>query len=198
MASLESPALDQLFLAARTHNVWLDRPVADDTLRRIYELARMGPTAANTSPLRMVFVRTHEGKEKLRPALSAGNVDKTMAAPVTAIVAYDSEFYRHMGRLFPVPGRDMKATFEAMPVEQRTQSALMNGSLQGGYVILAARALGLDCGPMGGFDKAKVDALFLTGTTWKSNFLVNLGYGDASKLFPRNPRFDFEEATQLV
>lgn len=195
---VSSELLDQLFLQARTHNVWLDRPVGDDVLRRLYELARMGPTMANSGPMRLVFVRTAEGKERLKPCLSPGNVDKTMAAPVTAIVAYDVAFHEHMDRLFPVPGRDMKGHFGGMPETVREPLAMMNGSLQGGYLMLAARALGLDCGPMGGFDKAKVNEAFLAGTSWRANFLCNLGYGDPTKLHPRNPRFEVDEVVRFA
>ncbi|HEY5146566.1 MAG TPA: malonic semialdehyde reductase [Polyangiaceae bacterium] len=196
MSALDPLVLDQLFLQARTYNGWLDRPVDDATLRRIYELARMGPTAANTSPMRLVFVKSRDAKERLRPALSAGNVDKTMAAPATAIVAYDLEFHEQMPKLFPA--RDMKSAFAAMPPEGRKDHASMNGALEGAYVIVAARALGLDCGPMGGFDRAKVDATFLEGTSWRSLFLVNIGYGDPAKVFPRNPRLEFGEAARIA
>ncbi|MBN8230418.1 malonic semialdehyde reductase [Corallococcus macrosporus] len=193
--ALDTDALEQLFIEARTHSGWQDRPVTDETLRRIYELARMAPTAVNSQPVRLVFVKSREAKERLKPALSPGNVDKTMQAPVTAIVAYDTNFHEQMPKLFP--SRDMKSVFAAQTPEAREQSAFLNGSLQAGYVILAARALGLDCGPMGGFDKAKVDAAFLQGTGWKSNILLNLGYGDAAKLFPRNPRLSFEDACRI-
>ncbi|RKH32791.1 malonic semialdehyde reductase [Corallococcus sicarius] len=193
--ALDASTLEQLFTEARTHNGWLDQPVTDDTLRRLYELARMAPTAANSQPVRLVFVKGREAKEKLKPTLAPGNVDKTMQAPVTVIVAYDTAFHEQMPKLFP--SRDMKSVFAAQSPEVREQGAFMNSSLQGGYLILAARALGLDCGPMGGFDKAKVDAAFLEGTGWKSNFLLNLGYGDAQKLFPRNPRLAFEDACRI-
>ncbi|MGE6762683.1 malonic semialdehyde reductase [Corallococcus interemptor] len=193
--ALDTDALEQLFTEARTHSGWQDRPVTDETLRRIYELARMAPTAVNSQPVRLVFVRSREAKEKLKPALSPGNVDKTMQAPVTVIVAYDTNFHEQMPKLFP--SRDMKSVFAAQTPEAREQAAFLNGTLQAGYVILAARALGLDCGPMGGFDKAKVDAAFLQGTGWKSNILLNLGHGDPAKLFPRNPRLAFEDACRL-
>ncbi|NPD26615.1 malonic semialdehyde reductase [Corallococcus sp. AB004] len=193
--ALDTDALEQLFTEARTYPGWQDRPVTDETLRRIYELARMAPTAVNSQPVRLVFVRSREAKERLKPALSPTNVDKTMQAPVTVIVAYDTAFHEQMPKLFP--SRDMKSVFAAQTPEAREQAAFMNGTLQGGYVILAARALGLDCGPMGGFDKAKVDEAFLQGTGWKSNFLINLGYGDPAKLFPRNPRLSFEDACRL-
>jgi 3-hydroxypropanoate dehydrogenase len=194
--ALDPETLARLFTEARTHNAWLDRPVTQETLRQVYELARMAPTAVNSQPLRLVFVTSREAKERLKPALSPGNVDKTMQAPATAIVAFDTAFHEQMPKLFPA--RDMKSVFAAMTPEAREQSAFMNGTLQAAYVILAARALGLDCGPMGGFDKAKVDEAFLQGTGWKSNLLVNLGYGDREKLFPRNPRLSFEDAARIV
>jgi 3-hydroxypropanoate dehydrogenase len=193
---LNSEALDTLFRNARTHNVWLPDPVSDHLLRQIYDLMKWGPTSANSSPARIAFLRTPQAKERLKPALMAANVDKTMQAPVTAIVAYDSKFYDHVPKLFPNnPG--MREKFSSSPELIQT-TAMRNGSLQGGYFILAARAMGLDCGPMSGFDNAKVDAEFFPSSSWKSNFLCNLGYGDHSKLFPRNVRLDFEEACQLL
>ncbi|MGA9528244.1 MAG: malonic semialdehyde reductase [Terriglobales bacterium] len=183
--------LDQLFREARTHNAWLPKPVTVETLRKIYELARFGPTSANTSPARFVFLTTTAAKERLRPALSPGNVEKTMSAPVTAIVAWDTEFHEKLPKLFPQ--RDMRAMF-AGNRDLIDETAFRNSSLEGGYFILAARALGLDCGPMSGFDQNKVNAEFFPGGKWKANFLCNLGYGDRGKLFPRNPRLDFEEA----
>ena len=195
MSALEDAALRQLFLDARTHMNWLDRPVSDELLHQLYDLARMGPTATNSSPFRVVFVKSAAGKEKLKPALSPTNVDKTMNAPATAIVAWDSAFPEQMPRLFP--GRDLKTMLSALPAEKRERMGLQSGTLQGGYLILAARALGLDCGPMAGFDNARVDEAFFAGSTWKSNFLLNLGYGDASKLHPRLPRLDFAEAARI-
>ncbi|WP_434387138.1 malonic semialdehyde reductase [Melittangium boletus] len=192
---LDTATLNTLFADARTHNVWLDRPVEDALLQRLYELARMGPTSMNTQPLRLVFVKSPEARQRLKPALSAGNVDKTMSAPVTAIVAYDSRFHEQMHKLFPA--RDVKPMFQAMPEENVRKMAYMNSSLQGGYLIVAARGLGLDCGPMAGFDNAKVDETFFPDGQWKSNFLLNLGYGDASKLHPRGPRLDFAEACRI-
>jgi 3-hydroxypropanoate dehydrogenase len=193
---LSFEAIDQLFLEARTHTVWLDQPVTDETLRAVYDLMKCGPTSMNCSPARILFLRTQEAKERLRPALMAANVDKTMAAPATAIVGFDLKFYEHLSKLFPhhKGARDMFANSPDLA----QISAMRNGTLQGGYFILAARALGLDCGPMSGFDNAKVDAEFFAGESIKSNFLCNLGYGDASKLFPRNPRLDFEEACKLI
>ncbi|MBK9032199.1 MAG: malonic semialdehyde reductase [Myxococcales bacterium] len=193
---LSDDALAQLFLSARTHNVWQARPVEDGQLQRIYELARMAPTAANSQPLRVVFVKSPEAKARLRPALSAGNVDKTMAAPVTAIVAFDTAFHEHMGTLFPHnPGTGAAMTAMAEPA--RTTFLYRNGSLQGAYLMLAARALGLDCGPMSGFDAAKVDAAFFADGRWRSNFLCNLGYGDDAKVHPRAPRLDFADACRI-
>ena len=193
--TLDPAALDTLFRQARTHTRWTDEPVTDDHLRALFDLLKWGPTSANCSPARFLFVRTPEGKEKLRPALSAGNVDKTMAAPATAIVAYDPKFYDQLPTLFPhADARGWFAGNEALAEE----TAFRNGSLQGGYLILAARALGLDCGPMSGFDRAKVDEAFLAERGWKSNFLVNIGHGDASVLHPRSPRLSFDEASLLV
>jgi 3-hydroxypropanoate dehydrogenase len=195
MPELDASVLDQLFLKAHTHNGWLDRPVSDETIHRLYDLMRMGPTSANMTPVRLVFVKSREAKERLKPALNASNVDKTMAAPVTAIVSYDPNFHEQLPRLFP--GRDMKGAFASMPEAARQHVAVLNGALQGGYLILAARALGLDCGPMAGFDRAKVDAAFLAELSWKSLFLLNLGYGDATQVHPRNPRLDFAEAARI-
>jgi 3-hydroxypropanoate dehydrogenase len=201
---LSNEALDLLFHEARTHNAWLDKPVADDLLIRLYELMEVGPTSANSCPARVLFLRTPEAKKRLLPALHAANVDKTMNAPVTAIIGYDLKFYEQTPRLFPhFPGmRDMFVN--APPVAEIT--AIRNGSLQGGYFILAARALGLDCGAMSGFDNGKVDAEFFSPSAGnppefvqvKSNFLCNLGYGDHSKLFPKNPRLAFNEAARLL
>src|SRR5690349_4384959 len=179
--AVDNEALDVLFRKARTHNVWLDKPVDDALLRQVYDLARMGPTSANMCPMRIVFVKSREAKEKLRPALDPGNVAKTMAAPVTAIIAMDVHFYEKLPKLFPHV--DAKAWFKDLPENVLEYTALRNGSLQGAYLMLAARSLGLDCGPMSGFDNAKVDAAFFAGTTVKSNFLCNLGYGDKAKLY---------------
>jgi 3-hydroxypropanoate dehydrogenase len=193
--TLDPAALDTLFRQARTHTKWTDEPVSDDHLRALFDLLKWGPTSANSSPARFLFVRTPQGKEKLRPALSAGNVDKTMAAPATAIVAYDPKFYDQLPTLFPhADARSWFAGNEALAEE----TAFRNGSLQGAYLIVAARALGLDCGPMSGFDRAKVDEAFLAERGWRSNFLVNIGHGDASALHPRAPRLGFDEACLLV
>jgi 3-hydroxypropanoate dehydrogenase len=193
-APLDDRALDQLFRAARTQNKWQDRPVPDAKLQELYELLKWGPTSANSSPARFVFVRTPEGKAKLKEALSAGNLEKTMTAPVTVIVCYDSFFYDKLGQLFP--HADAKPWFTSSP-EFAEKTAFRNGSLQGAYLMMAARAIGLDVGAMSGFDNAKLDELFLAGTGWKSNFLVNLGYGDPAGLFPRSPRLSFDEAARL-
>lgn len=192
---LSDAALDQLFREARTHSAWLPQPVDDALLRQLYSLAAMGPTSANSSPGRFVFVKTAEAKEKLRPALSAGNVDKTMAAPVTVIVGMDLAFYENLPRLFP--HTDARSWFVGNEEAIRA-TAFRNASLQGAYLIMAARALGIDAGPMSGFDAAKVDDAFFAGTTIKSNFLVNLGYGDRSKLHARNPRLSFDEAARIA
>ena len=193
--TIDERALDQLFREARTHNKWQDRPVPDAKLRELYDLLKMAPTSANAGPGRFVFVRTPEGKAKLKPALSAGNLEKTMNAPVTVIVAHDTHFYDKLPVLFP-HAPDAKNWFTGS-ISFAEQTAFRNGSMQGAYLILAARAVGLDAGPMSGFDNAKVDEAFFAGTNWKSNFLVNLGYGDAEGLFPRNPRLDFEEAARF-
>jgi 3-hydroxypropanoate dehydrogenase len=208
---LNDDAKNILFREARTHSTWLDRPVEDDLLIQLYDLMKWGPTSANCCPARIFFLRTRAAKERLRPALMPTNIEKTMSAPVTALIAYDAKFYEQLPRLFPaVPA--MKEMF-AQSAELAASTALRNGSLQGAYFMLAARSLGLDCGPMSGFDNAKVDREFFpTPTTWagatagdflgdaslQSNFLCNLGYGDATKLYPRGPRLAFGEACQLL
>jgi 3-hydroxypropanoate dehydrogenase len=197
MATLDDATWNQLFLAARTHQGWIDRPVDDAVLRRLYEISRMAPTALNGQPMRLVFVRSREAKARLRPALGAGNAGKTMTAPVTAIVAYDSEFHTKLARLAPdVP--DAVKGVAGMEPEARRQMAQMSATLQAGYLILAARGLGLDCGPMSGFDAAKLDEEFFPDGKWKSFLLVNLGQGDPAKLNPRAPRLEFDEACQIV
>lgn len=193
--ALDDAALVTLFTEARTHNGWADKPVSDETLRALYDLTKMGPTSANCSPARFVFVRSAEAKEKLKPALSSGNLEKTMAAPVTVIAAIDAEFYEKLPELFP--HADARSWFTSSPAVAE-ETAFRNATLQAGYLILAARALGLDTGAMSGFDKGKVDAAFFAGTTWKSNFLINLGHGDPSKLFGRLPRLAFEDACVLA
>ncbi|CBA14872.1 malonic semialdehyde reductase [Xanthomonas albilineans] len=194
-AALHAAALDQLFRTARTQNAFLDKPVDEATLRALYDLVKWGPTGANGSPARFVFVTSPQGKEKLKPALSEGNLAKTLAAPVTVIVAHDEDFHEKLPYLFP--HTDAKSWFDG-PREGRSEVAFRNGSLQGAYLILAARALGLDAGPMSGFDNAKVDAAFFAGTTIKSNFLVNLGHGDPKGLYPRLPRLSFDEAARIA
>lgn len=192
---LDENALAQIFLAARTHSNWLARDVDDAVLRRIIDIAKMGPTSANCSPMRVIFVKSAEAKAKLSPLLDEGNRAKSMAAPVTAIIGSDLKFYDHLPKLFPhanaaswFKGHDQKIK----------DTAFRNGSLQGAYLIIAARALGLDCGPMSGFDNNAVDQVFFAGTATKSNFLCNLGYGDVSQLQPRSPRFAFDEMAQIV
>jgi 3-hydroxypropanoate dehydrogenase len=192
---LDDHALDVLFRHARTHSAFTAEPIGDDTLHRLYDLLKWGPTAANSCPARFVFVRSREAKERLRPALSPGNVDKTMAAPVTAIIGYDLEFYEQLPRLYP--HADARSWYAGKPAEYIRSNAMRSGTLQGAYLIVAARALGLDCGPMGGFDHAKVDAAFFSDGKVKSNFLCNLGHGDAARLHPRNPRLDFAEACRI-
>ena len=194
--SVSDDALDHLFRNARTYRAWLDRPVSEETLRRLYELSKWGPTSANGSPGRFLFIRSREAKERLRPILSPGNVEKTMAAPVTVVVAYDLRFYEKLPKLSPHNPR-MRDLFVSNPpfVEE---TARRNSSLQGAYLIIAARSLGLDCGPMSGFNNARLDEEFFGGGHIKSNFLCNLGYGDASKLHPREPRLEFNEACTIV
>jgi 3-hydroxypropanoate dehydrogenase len=195
---LDDNALDKILRDARTHNGWLPKPVTDDQLRAIHELMRWGPTSANSQPARIVFVRTREGREKLRPALSAGNTEKTMSAPVTAIVAYDTQFYEHLPKHFP---HDQTAItwFKSEGKEAvATATAFRNGTLQGAYLIVAARALGFDCGAMSGFNNAVVDEAFFPDGRFRSNFLCNIGYGDASKVFARSPRMTFDEACTLA
>jgi 3-hydroxypropanoate dehydrogenase len=192
---LDERALDQLFREARTHNGWLNRPVPEALLREAVELAKMGPTSANTSPMRVVFVRSEEGKARLKPALMPLNVEKTMQAPVTAIVGNDHGFPDLLPRLFP--HADAKSWFVGNDAFI-ADTAYRNATLQGAYLLLALRSLGLDTGPMSGVDYAKVDAEFFAGTQVRTNFLINIGYGDASKLFPRSPRLAFEEIARFV
>jgi 3-hydroxypropanoate dehydrogenase len=194
-APLPERCLDQIFHEARTHNKWLDRDIPDATLHELVNLLKLGPTSANSSPARFLFVKSRAAKERLKPHLSEGNRAKTMQAPVCTIIGYDLDFYEHLPKLFPhtnarswFAGKDSKI-FE---------TAFRNGTLQGAYLIIAARALGLDCGPMSGFDNAGVDREFFTGTNVKSNFLCSLGHGDASVLFPRSPRFGFDEMARII
>lgn len=194
-APLDPAALDQLFLKARTHNGWRPEPLPQDLLRRVYDVAKWGPTAANTNPARFVFVTSDEGRAKLSAASSAGNQAKILQAPCTVIVGYDLDFPDHHPRLFPaVP--NMLDGFKGTPGVE--PMAFRNSSLQGAYLIVAARALGLDCGPMSGFDNAKVDELFFAGTNIRSNFICSLGHGVDDKVYPRNPRLAFEEACSFA
>jgi 3-hydroxypropanoate dehydrogenase len=195
MTKLDAAALDLLFNEARTHNGWTDEPVDDADLVAALDLAKMGPTAANSQPLRVVFVKSAEAKAKLKPTLSPGNVDKTMAAPVTAIVAYDPKFYDLLPKLFP--HTDARSWFAGDPVGAEAV-ARMKATLQAAYLILALRGMGLDTGPMGGFDAAAADAAFFPEGGAKSVFLINIGHGDPSKLFGRSPRLDFAEMAKIV
>lgn len=192
---LDTDVLDLLFLKARSHNAWLDRDVSDDQLQRLYALLRQGPTSNNCCPARFVFVRSAEAKQRLLPALKGHNGAKMLQAPVTVIVAYDTRFFEHLPELFPI--YDAAAAYRDEPQAAQI-AALRNGSLQGAYLILAARALGLDCGPMSGFDNAQVDATFFADGRCKSNFLCSLGYGDASALRPAGPRLAFEEVCHVL
>jgi 3-hydroxypropanoate dehydrogenase len=192
---ISEEALDQLFRDARSHSAWVPEPVPVELLRKAYELARLGPTSANASPARFVFLTTPGAKARLKPALAPGNVEKTMAAPVTVIIAWDTEFHEKLPRLFP--HHDVRSHFVGNQA-LIDETAFRNSSLQAAYFMLAARALGLDCGPMSGFDASKVNAEFFPDGKWKVNLLCNLGYGDDSKLFPRNPRLEFEEASTIL
>ena len=193
---IAAECLNQIFLEARTHNKWQDKPVPDELLRQLVDIMKMGPTSANQSPARILFVKSAEAKERLAPHLSEGNRAKTMSAPVCAIIGYDLKFYEHLPKLFP--HTNAKSWFEGGPQEKIESSAFRNGTLQGAYFIIAARALGLDTGPMSGFDNAGVDREFFAGTSVKSNFLCSLGYGDLSGIFQRSPRFTFEEMAKII
>jgi 3-hydroxypropanoate dehydrogenase len=195
MPTIDSAALHQLFLDARTQNGWLDQPVTDAELERLYDLLKMAPTSANCSPARLLFVRSPEAKARLLPCVTPGNLEKTRAAPVTAIIGYDLLFHDKLPQLFP--HTDARSWFAGKP-DLIAATAFRNGTLQGGYLMLAARAIGLDCGPMSGFDNARVDAEFWAGTAVKTNFLCNLGHGDPSKLMPRSPRLRFDEACRIL
>lgn len=188
-------AVSILFTEARSHNGWLPGGVSDELLMQAYDLAKLGPTSANCSPARFLFLRTSEAKERLRPALSSANVEKTMSAPVTVIVAHDEKFYDQLGQLFP--HADAKPWFTSSP-EYAAETALRNGALQSAYFMLAARAIGLDVGPMSGFKQPMVDELFLSGTSWKSDLLINVGHGDPTKLFDRLPRLPFSDACRFL
>jgi 3-hydroxypropanoate dehydrogenase len=193
--AISNESIRQLFTGARTHHAWQDKPVDDGLLHDIYDLTKWGPTSANSLPMRIVFVKSKSAKEKLMPALSGSNVEQVRAAPVTAIIAYDQKFYDQLPTLFPA--FDARSLFASNPALSE-QTAFRNGTLQGAYFILAARALGLDAGPMSGFDNAKVDRAFFEGSSWKSNFLCNIGYGDAVKLHPRGPRLSFDQACLIA
>tara|TARA_R110002124_G_scaffold91271_2_gene232447 strand:- start:23545 stop:24135 length:591 start_codon:yes stop_codon:yes gene_type:complete len=193
--SLDQHALAQLFTEARSHNGWQDLPVADSLLEQLYDLVKMGPTSANCSPARLVFVRTRQGKEMLKPCLSSGNLEKTMSAPVTVIVAYDSRFYDALPELFP--HADARSWFTGSP-ELIHETAFRNSSMQAAYLIMAARSLGLDTGPMSGFDANALDQAFFSDSHWKSNLLINLGYGDSSKVFDRLPRLSYSKTCILT
>lgn len=196
MSKITKSSLDQIFKEARTYTKWLNKPVSEDLLKSIYDVMKFGPTSANCCPLRIVFVKSPEAKERLRPHLSEGNVEKTMSAPVTVILAYDLQFYEHLPVLYPYV--NAKAWFEDKDVLAQ-ETAFRNGTLQGAYFIIAARACGLDCGPMSGFSNEGVDKAFFPEGRFKSNFLCNLGYGDASGLpGPRAPRLSFDEACQII
>ncbi len=192
---LSQGSFDALFLQARTYSSWTDKPVTDEDIKRIYELLKMGPTSANCCPGRFLFLRSKESKERLRPFLSEGNVDKTMAAPVTVIVAHDLKFHEKLPHLFP--HTDAKSWFVGNE-DLINLTAFRNSSLQGAYLIMAARSIGLDCGPMSGFDNEKVDKEFFPDGAVKSNFLCNLGHGDQSGLYPRSPRLEFSEACRIT
>ena len=192
---LDDDSLGLILSEARSHYAWTDRPVTDDDLRKLYDAFKFGPTSANGNHARFLFVRSDDAKEKLATCVNPGNVEKVKAAPVTAIIAYDVEFWRHLPRLHP--HKDMSASFAADPQKSET-AAFRNGSLQGAYLMIAARALGFDVCAMSGFSNAKVDDAFLKGTTFKSNFLCNIGYADETALFQRLPRFDFDEICQLI
>jgi 3-hydroxypropanoate dehydrogenase len=196
--TLSPEDMDLIFRNARSHNGWQQQPLSDEQLRQLYELMKWAPTTMNTNPARILFLRSREAKQRLKPALNPGNVDKTMAAPVTAIIGYDTQFYELLPKLFP-HNQNARAIFAGDEKKVHAETtAFRNGSMQGGYFIIAARAIGLDCGPMSGFNNAKVDAEFFAGTGIKSNFLCNLGYGDASKVMPRSPRPEFDEICKLL
>lgn len=196
MTKLDDEALDQLFLKARTHNGWQLTDVSDDLLRDVFDLMRMGPTSANMQPARFIFVRSNAAKARLKPCLAPGNVEKTMAAPVCAIIGYDPRFYEYLPKLFP-HAPDARSWFEGDQAKAE-EHAFRNSSLQGAYFMMAARALGLDCGPMSGFNPQAVEKEFFPGGRIRANFLCSLGIGDPKALFPRSPRFDFDEVCKIV
>lgn len=197
MTQATNADLELLFTSARSHNGWQDKPVSDELLKSVYELAKWGPTTTNSCPARFLFIRTPEAKEKLKATLAAGNVEKSMTAPVVVVIAHDLEFYKKLDVLSPK--NKARTWYEGEGKEKLIQdTAFRNGSLQGAYFMFAARSLGLDCGPMGGFNNEKLDEAFFPGTPWKSNFICALGYGDPAKLYPRAERLPFEEACKLA
>ncbi len=196
MTNAVSPeSIKQIFTEARTHRAWLDREVGDDVLSKIFEVAKWGPTSVNCLPARFLFLKSSTAKAELLPALAGSNVQQVQAAPVTAVIAFDERFYDELPALFTA--FDAKSLFLGNPALS-AETAFRNSALQGAYFMLAARALGLDVGPMSGFDNAKVDEIFFSGTSWKSNFLCNIGYGDPAKLFPRGPRLSFDQAAKIA
>ncbi|TVQ47876.1 MAG: malonic semialdehyde reductase [Gammaproteobacteria bacterium] len=197
MSRIDEPTLDQLFREARTHFAWQAREVPDTLLQELFDLVRMGPTSANCSPLRIEFIKSDAAKNRLKPCLMDGNVEKTMSAPVTAILAFDTLFYEHMDQLYPPAPEEVKGWWRGEE-NSGNETAFRNSTLQAGYLIMAARALGLDCGPMSGFDKAAVDREFFPEGRFRSNFLCNLGYGIAEKLHPRLPRFEFKQVCRIL
>lgn len=193
--ALPDEVLAQLFTQARTHSHWLPQPVADELLMRLYELVKFGPTSANSCPARFVFIKSGEARARLKPCLSESNIEQMMTAPVTVIVAHDLAFYDFLPDLYP--RADARSWFIHGSAEKISRTALQSATLQAAYLIIAARSLGLDCGPMGGFNPSLVDAEFFSGTSWKSNLLINLGYGDVLQLQPRDPRFAFADVCRI-
>ena len=192
---LNDTNLDLLWRNSRSHNGWIDKPVSLEQIKKLYDLLKMGATAVNSCPARFIFITSEAGKQRLKPTLADANIDKSMSAPVVAIIAYDTEFYDKLGKLFPHEP-DAKSWYKGS--EKGQQTALMNATLQGAYLMLAARSLGLDYGPIGGFDKEKLDAEFFADGKYKSIFVCNLGYGDDSKIFERLPRLDFDEVCNII
>lgn len=194
--ALSESALNTLFLKARTYHHWSDTPVSEQLLHQLYETVKYPPTSMNCQPMRLQFVVSQDAKQKLKPCLMSGNVEQTLSAPVVVIIAHDTRFYQHLPRMFPAYEDAQRMYSEDDKLSQET--AFRNGSMQGAYLIIAARALGLDCGPMSGFDNAKIDETFLSGTDYQSNFLLNLGYGDETRLYERGDRFAFDEVAEIV
>ncbi|SFV88059.1 Predicted reductase RutE in novel pyrimidine catabolism pathway [hydrothermal vent metagenome] len=192
---LDKNTMDILFTKARSYNAWLDKNIADEQIHQLYDLMKFGPTAANTCPARITFVRSNEAKAKLKPHLDEGNVDKAMSAPAVAIISYDTEFYEKLDKLFP--HTDAKSWYAGKPDKIKAVGS-MNATLQGAYFMLAARSIGLDCGPMGGFNADTLDDAFFPDGNTKSLFICGIGYGDSRKIFPRSPRLDFDEACKII